>query len=126
MTNNRTTVNNKTMTVRRGDIYMARLSETPDGCVIMGTRPVVIISNNYNNEHNQVVNAIPFTSRVQKKHSPTSVYIEGCGTTKKSVILTGQIMAIDKEKLVWRMGTIKKTKYESYVNKAIKAQLDLL
>lgn len=114
------------MMISRGDIFMARLSADEDGGSIQeGRRPILIISNDLANKHSPVVTIVPITSKLRKKQLPTHVLIEGCGTVKKSIVLAGQIMSLNKSRLGKRMGSIKETVYESQVDKAIKIQLNV-
>ncbi len=48
------------MIIRRGDIWLANLDPTV-GSEIQKVRPVLVVSNNANNAHNQVVTILPIT-----------------------------------------------------------------
>lgn len=111
---------------RRGDIYMARLSDDEDGGSLQeGMRPVLIVSNDMANEHSPVITIVPLTSQMRKKPLPTHVLIRECGLIKPSVVLAEQIMSLNKCRLENRMGSIKATMYEKKVDLAIKIQLNM-
>lgn len=50
---------------KKGDIFMADLPKD-EGSLQYGTRPVLVISNNYADSHSPVITIIPLTSRLQK------------------------------------------------------------
>ncbi len=53
------------MTIKRGEIWLANLDPTV-GHEIKKTPPVVIVSNNINNQHNDIVTVLPVTSNIAK------------------------------------------------------------
>lgn len=78
----------------RGQVYMCDLGETK-GNVQGGTRPVVIVQNNYGNEYSPTLIVAPITSK-PKNTQPTHLTIE---LHTKSTILTEQIMTVPKSSL---------------------------
>ena len=46
------------MSIKRGEVWLANLDPTIGG-EIRKTRPVLVVSNNANNTHNQVVSILP-------------------------------------------------------------------
>ena len=111
------------MMCKRGDIYMARLSDG-EGSLQQGIRPVLIISNDKCNEHSPVITIVPFTSR-RKNPLPTHVLIKKCGLTRPSLCLAEQIMSLNKCQLKEKLGSILETEYAEKVDKAIKIQLNV-
>lgn len=86
--------------VFRGDIYWANLKTAyVKESIQTGLRPVVVVSNNFNNRYCTTVNVLPITSRLDKKPLPIHVEIEGCGLEKKSIVLAEQITTIPKSAL---------------------------
>ena len=91
------------MEVRRGDIYMADISNVSDESKI---RPVLIVQNDTGNRHSPTVIAAAITSQTGKARLPTHINIPGgsVGLTKDSIILLEQIRTIDKRRLREHMG----------------------
>jgi len=58
---------------RRGDVCLANLDPTT-GVEIKKTRPVIIVSNDWINQHSQLVVIVPLTSNI-KRVSPSQVII---------------------------------------------------
>lgn len=110
---------------RNGDIYITQLAERTEGSLQSGMRPAIVISNDKANEFSSIITIVPVTGSIEKKRLPTHVYIKGCGLSRPSIAMAEQITSIDKSRLRKRIGSIKKTKYEKRVKKAIEIQLDL-
>ena len=51
--------------IRRGDVFLARLSPT-EGSEQQGTRPVVVVSRDAINQYSPVVVVVPLTDRAHK------------------------------------------------------------
>ena len=87
-------------TVRRGDIYYAKL-DPHIGSEQGGTRPVLILSNDTGNRFSPTVIVAAITSRVRKKTKlPTHYYLEDVdGLPENSIILFEQVRTIDKSRL---------------------------
>ena len=94
------------MKIRQGEIYLATL-DPKRGREQGGTRPVVVVSGNTMNEHFDVVIVCPISSSVK--------YYEGCvrvsngsrtGLKEDSEIITFQIRALAKERLLRKMGSL--------------------
>lgn len=58
--------------LRRGDVWFFKPEVERPGHIQKGQRPVIIVSNNFANEHSEVVLAIPCTTQL-KKNFPTHV-----------------------------------------------------
>lgn len=92
---------------RRGDIFMADLSQT-FGYEQGGIRPVVIVQNNIGNRYSPTVVVVPITKSIKTGKLPTHVTISeddsplGAG----SVVLGEQIKTIDKRRLKELVGVI--------------------
>ena len=98
---------NRTLPVRRGEIYFADLSPVV-GSEQGGMRPVLIIQNDAGNRHSPTVIAAAITSRTGKANLPThiSVAARTCGLSRDSIVLLEQIRTIDKTRLRERMGRL--------------------
>lgn len=81
----------------------------PTGNLQSGIRPVLIISNNKNNQHCPNINVFPLTSKINKRNLPVHVQIEDykmCGLTKPSTIIVEQPMTIALTQLIGKVGTV--------------------
>lgn len=109
--------------VKRGEIYNASLGQQK-GSVQSGSRPVVIVSNHQNNKFSPTINVLPVTSK-GKNNIPVHVNIGITeGLQKPSVVLTEQIITIDKKQLENYIGNCNNNKmYE--INKAMMLQLEI-
>lgn len=106
----------------RGDIWLARLSQAC-GSEMDGTRPFVILQNNVGNYHGPTVIGTPLTTQIKKTHLPTHVILQS-GPCAGSMAVLEQIITIDKERLVHRMGALD-TKDMTAINKAAISSLGL-
>lgn len=84
------------MKVVRGDIYYANLYGIENQQI--GTKPVVVISNNQHNKHSNIITVVPLTSKHKELWS--HVVIEGCGLKRTSMALLEQTTAINKSQLI--------------------------
>lgn len=113
--------------MKRGDIYDARLQPTK-GSEQSGIRPVLIVSRDAINRASPVIVIVPLTDAVNvKREYPNNVAIsqpEG-GLTLDSVVLTGQVRAISKTRLLQYRGTLNPITMNK-VDRALKVTLDLL
>lgn len=111
---------------RRGKIYLARLDPT-EGSEQAGTRPVVVVSRDAINRYSPVIVVCPLTdaARVPKLY-PSDVLVKapGGGLAKDSVILTAQVRAISRSRLVKRLGELKSGTM-AQVESALKITLNL-
>lgn len=94
------------MNIRQGEIYLAFL-DPRRGREQGGTRPVVVVSGNTMNENFDVVIVCPLSSKVKD--------YAGCVKVEKSVrsglredseVITFQIRALAKSRLLRKMGTV--------------------
>ena len=113
------------MTIKRGFIYLAALDPVV-GKEIAKTRPVVVISNDKNNEFSGTVTVLPLTSKNLRKIYPFEVYLrKGTGNLpKNSKVKADQIRTLDKSRLVKLIGGLGKKELEA-IEKAIKIHLEL-
>jgi mRNA interferase MazF len=111
---------------RRGEIYLARLDPTEDS-EQAGTRPAVVVSREALNRYSPVIVICPLTDAVHiPRLYPSDVPVrapEG-GLAKDSVVLTGQVRAIAKSRLLQRLGELRPETMEQ-VEQALKITLDL-
>ena len=113
------------MEIKRGQVYYADLSPVV-GSEQGGLRPVVIIQNDVGNRYSPTTIVAALTSRIGKKHYPTSVDLlpEETGLKAESRVLCEQIRTVDKRRLRELMGTISPTRMED-IDQAIKNSFGL-
>ncbi len=111
---------------QRGEIYLLRLDPT-EGSEQAGTRPAVVVSRTSFSRASAVVVVCPFTDAARVPHRyPCDVEVrapEG-GLKKDSVVLTGQVRAVAKHRLLKRLGELSPETLRQ-VEQALKTTLDL-
>ena len=86
----------------RGDVWYANLDGV--GSEQKGFRPVVIVSNEMNNEHAKTVTILPITSKLCKHNIPTHYIVNVDFLTKISIVVAEQIRTVDKSRLERKIG----------------------
>jgi mRNA interferase MazF len=114
------------MNIKRGSIYVAALDPVI-GKEISKTRPVVVVSNDINNQFSGTVTIVPITSKNLQKIYPFEVLLpQGTGNLpKNSKIKSDQIRTLDKSRIVRLIGALDKVTLKQ-IEKSIKIHLDLL
>jgi len=97
------------MNIKRGGIYVAALDPVI-GKEISKTRPVVVVSNDINNQYSGTVTIVPITSKNLQKIYPFEVLLaKGTGNLpKNSKIKCDQIRTLDKTRIVKFIGPLNK------------------
>mgnify|MGYP001040630860 FL=1 len=113
------------MNIKRGEIYLATLDPVV-GKEISKTRPVVVISNDKNNEFSATVTVLPLTSRSLQKIYPFEVFLpKGAGNLPKdSKVKADQIRTLDKSRLLTLIGKLEGEEIIQ-IEKAMKIHLEL-
>ncbi len=113
------------MNIKRGGFYLAALDPVI-GREISKTRPVLVVSNDKNNEFSGTVTVIPITSKNLQKIYPFEVLLtKGTGNLpKNSKIKADQIRTLDKSRIVKFIGTLEKGEMDQ-IDKAMKIHLAL-
>jgi len=113
------------MNIKRGGFYLAALDPVI-GREISKTRPVLVVSNDKNNEFSGTVTIIPITSRNLQQIYPFEVLLtKGTGNLpKNSKVKADQIRTLDKSRIVKFIGTLEKGEMDQ-IDKAIKIHLAL-
>src|SRR5712692_6251105 len=117
----------KTSHPRRGEIYLTALDPTL-GREIRKTRPALIIQNNISNRLSGVTIVAPITSTVRFPLNPVHVWLAAGPTTGlsvTSVAVLNQIRAVDRLRLIRRLGRVNEETMER-VDEAIKISLGLI
>ena len=111
----------------RGEIYLTALDPTI-GKEIQKTRPALIIQNDVSNRLSDITIAAPITSTVRFPLSPVHVLLQAdpsTGLTVVSVALLNQIRAVDRRRLIKRLGAVEPATM-AQVDEAIKISLGLI
>lgn len=112
------------MFIRRGDIYMADLTNhaTESAC---GIRPIVIVQNDKGNAHSGTYVAAVITSK-PKKNLPVHIGVgRRFGLRKNSTILCEHIVTVRKDMLKEYIGTVINSDIEHKLNRALAIELQL-
>jgi mRNA interferase MazF len=117
----------KTGHPRRGEIYLTALDPTL-GREIKKTRPALVIQNDTSNRLSDMTIVAPITSTVRFPLNPVHVLLaadERTGLSVTSVALLNQVRAVDRIRLIKRLGVVSPETLER-VDEAIKISLGLL
>src|SRR3954464_2620554 len=111
--------------MRRGEIYIADMDPTV-GRELRKRRPVLIVSNDTNNEAHDFITVIPLTSNVSKVQS-FEVWLPQAhtGLPKDSKALPQQIRTISKERITGGCVGIVKREFMPDVDAALRTHLGL-
>jgi mRNA interferase MazF len=90
---------------RRGEVWLVSLDPTI-GHEIKKTRPAIIVSDDTYNRLNWVVTVLPVPSRDRAEIDQTLLEPPEGGLTNRSATLPDQIRAIDRRRLVKRLGEL--------------------
>ena len=113
------------MNIKRGEIYLAALDPVV-GKEIAKTRPVIVISNDKNNEFSATVTILPLTSGNLQKIYPFEVFLpKGVGNLPKdSKVRADQIRTLDKSRLLTLVGELGRQETIE-IEKAVRIHLGL-
>lgn len=108
----------------RGEIYWANLDPV-FGSEIAKTRPVLVVSNDINNQYAATVTVLPITSSTEKVY-PYEIRIKSAesGLKNDSKVKANQIRTIDKRRLGRKLGALANEKMRE-VDDAVKIHLHL-
>jgi len=112
---------------KRGEIYLNALDPTL-GREIQKTRPALIIQNDISNRLSNITIVAPITSTVRFPLNPVHVLLaadQSTGLSVTSVALLNQIRAVDRLRLVKRLGAVGPPAMEE-VEEAIGISLGLI
>ena len=112
--------------LKRGDVWLVNLDPTV-GHEIKKSRPAVIIQNDIGNKFSPITIIAPITSQKIEVVYPFEVFLgrRNTGLDKDSKALFNQIRAIDKQRLVNKLGRVDEDSL-SKINEAIKISLGLI
>ena len=111
--------------VKRGEIWLVNLDPTV-GHEIKKQRPAIIVQNDIGNKYSPVTIVVPITSQNTEKIYPVEMLLtyENSGLKKDSKALFNQIRAVDKKRLIKKVGQINEESTES-MNEALKISLGM-
>jgi len=90
--------------IKRGDVFLVNFDPTI-GAEAKKTRPGVVVSNDINNAHSPIISIAPITSNVTRIYSfEVEVKARTGGLRSRSKIMVNQTRAIDKERLIEKIG----------------------
>jgi mRNA interferase MazF len=108
---------------KRGEIWMFNFNPNR-GSEQQGIRPCLIIQNDIGNQFASTTIVAAITSTL-KKYPVTILIEEGkAGLKKNSMVNLSQILTIDKERLIKRLGKLEENKIQE-VDEALKLSLGL-
>ena len=93
---------------KRGEIYLTAL-DPAIGHEIKKTRPALVVQNDTSNRYSTVTMVAPITSTVRLPLSPLHVLLPAdpsTGLTVSSVAVFNQIRAVDRKRLIKKLGTV--------------------
>ncbi|WP_353852896.1 type II toxin-antitoxin system PemK/MazF family toxin [Dehalobacter restrictus] len=108
-----------------GDLFYADLPILADSKIQQGKRPVMVVSNDLNNQHSSVISIVPLTGHLKKTCLPTHVPINGYGLNRPSIVLAEQIQTLDKSRLLCQIGTVADQDKRREIQKALMVQLNM-
>ena len=112
---------------QRGEIYLTAL-DPARGREIQKTRPALIIQNDVSNRLSDITIVAPITSTVRFPLNPVHVLLvadRNTGLSVTSVALFNQIRAVDRIRLIQRLGSVDNETLER-VDEAIQISLGLI
>ncbi len=110
-------------TPSRGDVWLVSLDPTI-GHEVRKTRPAVVITSNLYNRHNWVVVVMPLTSHDSAEYDQVLIEPPEGGVTSKSATLPDQIRAVDRRRLVKRLGRVDQDTIRK-IDRSLRIVLDL-
>ncbi len=110
--------------MKKGDLFWANL-DPAIGSEISKRRPVLIVSNDINNQYAETVTVLPVTTSTEKIYPFEILIYSGEGNIQESSkIKANQIRTIDKQRLFQKIGSISKSTLKK-VEKAILIHLEI-
>lgn len=113
------------MIIKRGSIYLAAL-DLVVGREIAKTRPILVVSNDINNEFSGTITVLPLTSGHTDKIYPFEVFLPKAAANlpKPSKVKADQIRTLDRSRIVKLIGSLER-EIMGRVDEAVKCHLGL-
>ncbi len=110
--------------IKRGEVFLVNFDQTV-GAEAKKTRPALVVSNDINNAHSPIVSISPITSNVKRVYSFEVEVPSGIGGLKtRSKVMVNQTRAVDKIRLIKRLGYLP-DKFMEQINNALKLHYNL-
>jgi mRNA interferase MazF len=111
---------------RRGEVYLVNFDPTI-GAEIKKTRPALVVQNDLGNRYSPLTIVAAITSHYEDGLYPQEVLVETPegGLKVNSAVLLNQIRSVDKQRLLKRLGTLKRETMHN-VDRAIQISLGLV
>jgi mRNA interferase MazF len=110
--------------IKRQDVFLVNFDPTV-GAEAKKTRPALVVSNNINNAHSPIVSISPITSNVTRVYSFEVEVSGGTGGLRtRSKVMVNQTRAVDKVRLIKRLGYLPDEIMEE-INNALKLHYEL-
>jgi mRNA interferase MazF len=113
------------MNIKRGEVYLAALDPVV-GREISKIRPVVIVSNDKNNEFSGTVTILPLTSKNTQPVHPFEIFLSkgSANLPKDSKVKADQIRTLDKNRIIRYIGVVDQKNLDA-IARAMKIHLAL-
>jgi mRNA interferase MazF len=100
--------------MKRGDIVLVNLPQPAinKGHEQVGNRPALVIHNDTTSKTLSVISIIPFTSNLNAQQYPHTILVQPSSTnglSAPSVLLVFQLRAIDKHRIIKKLGHLEST-----------------
>jgi len=110
--------------IKRQDVFLVNFDPTV-GAEAKKTRPALVVSNNINNAHSPIVSISPITSNVTRVYSFEVEVSAGIGGLRaRSKVMVNQTRAVDKVRLIKRLGNLP-DKIMEEIDNALKLHIGL-
>jgi mRNA interferase MazF len=110
----------KTGQIKRGDVWLVDLNPTR-GSEVSKERPTIVVSNDINNLHSDLITVIPCSTNVSDLY-PVEVLLQELKYPSKA--MCDQIRALSKERFVKKVATLSSTTM-GQIAKAVLLHLDI-
>ena len=108
---------------RRGEIWLVNWNPAR-GSEQAGKRPALVVQNNIGNEHASTTIVAAVSTAVRLYPMNVLLNPHQGGLTKTSIVKTGQILTVTKDRLEKRLGVVDEKKMEE-VDRALRLSLSL-
>jgi mRNA interferase MazF len=113
-----------TASIKRGDIFLVNFDPTI-GAEVQKPRPAIVVSNDINNAHSPIISIAPVSSTVARIYSfEVEIPAGTVGLKVRSKILVNQTRAVDKIRLVKKLGHLSFDILEK-IDRSLKLHYDL-
>jgi mRNA interferase MazF len=110
--------------IRRGEVWLVALDPTT-GHEIKKTRPAIVVTNDVYNRYNWVVLVVPLSSYETADYDQVLIHPPEGGLKNPSVTLPDQLRAVDRQRLIRRMGAVSEQTM-SLIDQSLRIVLDLI